>query len=1365
MKPALLFALLLTTVSALAQNPKIVEADICVYGGTSGGVAAAVEASRMGRTVVIAEPGKHLGGMTAGGLSAVDVGDPRTVGGIAREYFTRLVASYGKTLEWEKPFQSVAGGPATGGAYAIEPHVAERVFTEMVREAKAGVHFQARLASVKKEGARLVEFTTEGGTVFRAKMFIDATYEGDLMAKAGIAYTLQREGNAKYGEKLNGILYGDKFKPRLGHVMPGPSGRVPGGQGVWDRDFPLDPYVIPGEPKSGLLPLIQPGDPGRDGEPAPGVQAYCYRLCLTKAADRIPIAPPPNYDPKRYEIVARFIAACLANGDDMDLRWFSKHDELPNGKWDFNTATFGGNLPGASWEWPDATYARREEIAKEHENYHRGLLHFLATDPRVPAKVRDEMKSFGLPRDEFTDTGGWPHQLYIREARRMISDLVMTEHHTFGREVAPHSVSLGSYGTDTHEIRRIVKDGVVAREGKSAGGRDDAPPYPIGYAAIVPKSAECENLFVTFALSASHTAYSSIRMEPVFMATSQSAAAAASIAIADGIPAQKVDYAKLRQRLDQDGQVLEWKDGKPAKPTASVVTPSPWKKLAPIPNQVGVAGYFAGLSKGALIVAGGANFPDGKMPWEGGTKVWHEAIYVLTKPTGKWLTAGKLPRPLGYGVSITTPKGVACFGGSDAKQHYQSSFLLSWDGQSLKTLPLPDLPHPCANACGALLGNIIYIAGGSDTPESTGTAKNFWALDLSAAAPAWKQLEPWPGRPRMLANAAVKDGVFYLFSGTDLKSDAAGKPERERLRDAFAYTPGAGWKKIADLPRIVVAAFSPAPIQNDQILLIGGDNGTQASKPFAEHTGFSRDILAYDPSQNSWSTAPFETPFSFAVGTCVEWGSSTIFPGGEIRPGKRSPEVWSLAAPQAPPITLRDFPLLFADDSGIAKIERLTRTVHRATTLEAPVLEAATAWEGDRVYCYGSVYADEKTGLLKLWYMARNQGENGVKRVSVPGLRRNKSDFTLFATSTDGLKWTKPALGIYECDGKPDNNIICDFHSPSVLLDRHDPDAARRYKMLGYGSGGYYAAWSPDGLHWTGPENPILKDGDTITLSQDARTGEYLAYHKKFAKIRGFSRRVVWLARSRDFLNWSEPKLVFAPDEEDDSWTARPSENTQVYNMSVYPHAAGFVGLPTIFRVQTQVKRDEVSTGQSGTDGPIDVQLTTSTDGEGWHRTWPRENIIPRGAPGSFAYGAILGVSSTPVHVGDKTWVYYTALTTTHGGAVPPKRLTIGRAEWRRHGFVSLDAGPQGARLETKSLQLTAPTLLINADSARGQLRAALVEADGRPIAGFTLEDFTPLKCDNTRAPAQWKNNPSIPTDRPIRVILEMTNTRLYSLQ
>ena len=536
--------------------------DVCIYGGTSGGVAAAVQASRMGKTVALVEPGRHLGGMTSGGLSAVDIGDPRSVGGITREYFTRLVTSYGKELNWGEKFKS-HGGPATGGAYSIEPHVAERVFDQMAKEAGVTVLRDAQLKSIEKEGSRITRLITADGRVVQAKMFIDTTYEGDLMAAADVSYTLMREGNAMYGETYNGIHYNTRFLPRTKFDQPRANGRLPSGLGAWDRDFPLDPYVVKGDPSSGLLPLVDEGEPGTPGEPAPGIQAYCFRLCLTTdPSNMIPIAPPDDYDPKQYELVARFIEACRANGDDMDLRWFSKHDPLPHDKWDFNTATFGGNLPGANWGWPEASYDQRKQIAQRLENYHRGLFHFLRTDPRVPQKVRNDVSRFGLPKDEFTDRKGWPHQIYIREGRRMVGDFVMTEHHTFGRTIAEKCIGLGSYGTDAHEIRRIVKNDVVTREGKIATGRGGFGPYHIGYDAIVPKQSECENLLVTFALSASHPAFASIRMEPVFMVTSQSAATAACIAIDDAVSVQKVDYQKLEKQLLEHGQVLEWTHAK-----------------------------------------------------------------------------------------------------------------------------------------------------------------------------------------------------------------------------------------------------------------------------------------------------------------------------------------------------------------------------------------------------------------------------------------------------------------------------------------------------------------------------------------------------------------------------------------------------------------------------------------------------------------------------------------------------------------------------------------------------------------------------------------------------------------------------------
>ncbi|MFV0445604.1 MAG: FAD-dependent oxidoreductase [Planctomycetaceae bacterium] len=548
-------ALLCPPASAGAE---VIECDLCVYGGTSGGVTAAVQGARMGKRVVLAEPGQHLGGMTSGGLAAVDIGDPRSIGGITREYFTRLVTTYGKQLQWDRPFQG-GSGPATGGAYSIEPHVAEEVFEAMVAESGVIVLRQARLQSLQMDGPRIQSLLLDDDRTIQARVYIDTTYEGDLLPAAGVSYTLQREGNTKYGEQYNGIYYTEKYRPRTEHLMPASNGRVRGGQGVWDRDFPLDPYVNKGDPSSGLLPLVAAGNPGVQGEPAPGVMAYCYRLCLTtRPENQRPIEPPADYDPRQYELVARFIEAGLANGDDMDLRWFSKHDPLPNDKWDFNTATFGGNLPGLSWEWPEASYTRRTELAQELENYHRGLLHFLATDPRVPEKVRRDRLRFGLPRDEFVDQDGWPHQVYIREGRRMVSDLVLTEHHTFGRKTAEQSIGLGSYGTDVHEIRRIVKEGVVTREGKIAGGRGGFGPYQIGYGAITPRQAECENLLVTFALSASHTAFASIRMEPVLMITSQSAATAACLAMDSECAVQQVPYQELRDRLLKAGQVLSW---------------------------------------------------------------------------------------------------------------------------------------------------------------------------------------------------------------------------------------------------------------------------------------------------------------------------------------------------------------------------------------------------------------------------------------------------------------------------------------------------------------------------------------------------------------------------------------------------------------------------------------------------------------------------------------------------------------------------------------------------------------------------------------------------------------------------------------
>lgn len=471
------------------------------------------------------------------------------------------------------------------------------------------------------------------------------------------------------------------------------------------------------------------------------------------------------------------------------------------------------------------------------------------------------------------------------------------------------------------------------------------------------------------------------------------------------------------------------------------------------------------------------------------------------------------------------------------------------------------------------------------------------------------------------------------------------------------------------------------------------------------------------------------------------------------------------AAEGLPPIHLRDLPLLFADDSGVASSTGVKRTMHVARTRAKPVLEGTFPQEGSRVYLTGSVCQDEDTGLLRMWY-AGHPDLPGGKKPKVAGFRGGKGNFVLFATSKDGLDWQRPELGMHEFQKSRANNIIYDFHSPSVLLDKRDPDPSRRYKMLGSLTGAYYSATSPDGLTWTGPAKPFLNTQDNISLTQDPVSGEYLAYLRKWPTIiRGLPRRTVWLARSRDFVTWSKPELVFAPDDQDDAWVTSPGQRTEVNNMSVFPHAAGFLGFPTIFRVTaTDRPTAELTHGQSSTDGTLDVQLITSADGRHWQRTEKRDPVIPRGAPGGFDGGSIFSVGSTLVHVGDETWVYYTGISTSHGAPMPPKRIAIGRAEWRRHGFMSLNAGDETGRVETKPLQLSTPKLIVNADAAGGEMRVALLEADGKPIASYALEDCTPLTTDALSWAPKWNTAATVPTNRPVRVIIQLRKARLFSL-
>jgi N-acetylneuraminate epimerase len=321
-----------------------------------------------------------------------------------------------------------------------------------------------------------------------------------------------------------------------------------------------------------------------------------------------------------------------------------------------------------------------------------------------------------------------------------------------------------------------------------------------------------------------------------------------------------------------------------------------WQELPRVPDRVGLAAPFAGVSGGALIVAGGANFP-GAMPWEGGQKIWHDSIYVLTRTNGEWLTGFKLPRPLGYGVSVSIPDGVLCAGGSDARAHFKDVFLLTWRDGKIETKSFPALPAPVANACGALLQNTVYIAGGIATPNATNALSIFWSLDLGAQNPQWRQLESWPGPARMLAVAGADKKSFYLFSGARLTSDASGLPIRSYLKDAYRFTPGEGWKQLADLPRAAVAAPSPAIACENQLLIVSGDDGQLVNfEPKSAHPGFPKNILAYDPLANQW-TEIGPSPLSRTTVPVVSWEKMFVIPNGEARPGYRTPEVWGLKWP------------------------------------------------------------------------------------------------------------------------------------------------------------------------------------------------------------------------------------------------------------------------------------------------------------------------------------------------------------------------------------------------------------------------------------------------------------------------------------
>ena len=533
---SLSFILILLAILSSCSTSNTHKADLIVYGATSAGIAAAVEASRLGHSVIVVGPDKHLGGLSSSGLGWTDSGNKEVIGGVAREVYQRIKAEYDKPESWSFETQEECRfyKPEADAVWVFEPHVAERVFENLIEEHNITVyhdHWLDRESGVEKNDGRIISIRMLNGEIFKGKQFIDATYEGDLMASAGVSYTTGREANSQYNETLNGV----NIRTAKHHQF----------------ELEVDPYNTPGDPASGLLPRVHDGGPGVEGSADHRIQAYCFRMCLTTVEEnKINFPKPEGYDPMQYELLARYL-------DGGFRKLFNKFDKIPNDKTDTNNyGGFSTDNIGMNYEYPDGSYEKRAEIIGEHENYQKGLLWFMANDPRVPEDVREAMSKWGLAKDEFTDNGNWPHQIYVREARRMVSDFVMNENHLRGTIDTPASIGMGSYNMDSHHVQRYVDDrGFAQNEGDveiSPGG-----PYPISYGAIVPKIKEAKNLLVPVCLSSSHIAYGSIRMEPVFMVLGQSAANAAALAIAEKCPVQDIDMKELKKRLVEAKQVLE----------------------------------------------------------------------------------------------------------------------------------------------------------------------------------------------------------------------------------------------------------------------------------------------------------------------------------------------------------------------------------------------------------------------------------------------------------------------------------------------------------------------------------------------------------------------------------------------------------------------------------------------------------------------------------------------------------------------------------------------------------------------------------------------------------------------------------------
>lgn len=510
-------SIILTGIPVKAQNKNSDTIDICIYGGTSAGVIAAYTAKEMGKSVILIEPGNHLGGLTSGGLGQTDIGNKYAVTGVSLNFYRRIGKYYGKLEQW-----------------TFEPHVAEQVFNEYIRSADIKVIYQHRLVSVSSVGGFIKEITIENSIkpgnssyrIIKAKMYIDCTYEGDLMAKSGVSYAVGRESNSTYNESYNGVQLRDK------HQFP---------DGI-------DPFKIPGLSKSGLLWGISYDTLAPNGSGDKKVQTYNIRVCLTNnPRNRISITEPDDYNPDRYELLLRLIEKNPAKS----IKNFMTLSMMPNNKTDINNnGPFSTDMIGMNWNYPEANYDERREIQKAHDNYIKGFFYFIGHDPRMPLALRTEMLQWGYPRDEYIDNNNWTPQMYVREARRMIGEYVMTQANCESKEVVTDGVGLAAYTMDSHNCQRIVINGMVKNEGDvQIGGFD---PYPVSYRSIIPKANECKNLLVSVCLSASHIAYGSIRMEPVFMVLAQSSAVAASLSIDNKNSVQDVNINQLQHLLRTD---------------------------------------------------------------------------------------------------------------------------------------------------------------------------------------------------------------------------------------------------------------------------------------------------------------------------------------------------------------------------------------------------------------------------------------------------------------------------------------------------------------------------------------------------------------------------------------------------------------------------------------------------------------------------------------------------------------------------------------------------------------------------------------------------------------------------------------------